>query len=336
MYSGLYIRAHGFAGPTIRARATVQTFLPDAGFVRSARALDDKRLGKQRVETFQILRALIWPTYGWKRHPAVTMWRGFTPALVAYGVATCREWAARGHADALEPQFLDYGTARTFAELSREGRLPPWLGDDAVHESHRRALANKAPELYPKEWSGEPGYVWPTPPYPVWPLPFRVGRDPLTSETPTKTVGHLLDVGAPGAAMLEPGYPAWDALRELKKGESVDIEFDEPSTLTIAASRVRAGLTACILDRDEPTDDPLPDATAEQGGTVSTSVARTPGELDREAMAVEKTDPGRIRWFRRGQAIDPSDFSLVVTTGAEIPPELSELPTLTITSSERG
>ncbi|SNT00895.1 MSMEG_6728 family protein [Rhodococcoides kyotonense] len=310
----------------------MQTFLPEAGFVRSARALDDRRLGKQRVETFQILRALIWPTYGWKRHPAVTMWRGFTPALIAYGVATCREWAARGHADALEAQLLDYGPAFTFDELSREGRLPPWLGDDAVHDSHRRSLANKAPDLYPKDWSGDTGYVWPTPPYPVWPLPFRVGTDTLAAETPTKTVGHLLDAAAPGAALLEPGHPAWDALQQLKKRESVAIDFTEPSTLALAASRIRAGLTARILDLDAPTDDPLPAKTSEQGGTVSKSIARMPSEEDREAMAAEATDPGRIRYFRRGQTVvDPSRFSLVVTTGAPVPAELADTTTLAIT-----
>ncbi|MDQ1681515.1 MAG: hypothetical protein QOH99_56, partial [Frankiaceae bacterium] len=35
----------------------MQTFLPYADFGASARVLDDRRLGKQRVETLQILRA---------------------------------------------------------------------------------------------------------------------------------------------------------------------------------------------------------------------------------------------------------------------------------------
>ncbi|MGA9869806.1 MAG: MSMEG_6728 family protein [Rhodococcus sp. (in: high G+C Gram-positive bacteria)] len=311
----------------------MQTFLPHAGFVRSAHALDDRRLGKQRVETFQILRALVWPTYGWKRHPAVTMWRGFTPAVVAYGIATCREWAARGHADALEEQLLEYsaGTRYSFDELSAEGKLPPWLGDDTVHESHRRALANKSPDLYPKDWSGDPGYVWPTPPYPVWPLPFRIGKDTLTSETPTRTVSRLNDAKAPGAAFLDPGTDAWDALRLLKRGESVDLQFPEPSTLILAASRVRAGLTAVLLDQDPPTDDPLPAPSEERGGTVSASIARKPSEVDRESMTLEATDPARIRWFRRGQSIpEPSRFALVATTGAVVPPEIDGLPVLRV------
>ncbi len=36
----------------------MQTFLPYPDFARSAAVLDPARLGKQRVETLQILRAL--------------------------------------------------------------------------------------------------------------------------------------------------------------------------------------------------------------------------------------------------------------------------------------
>ena len=51
----------------------VQTFLPYPDFERSARTLDPKRLGKQRVETIQVVRALTRPGYGWANHPAVLM-----------------------------------------------------------------------------------------------------------------------------------------------------------------------------------------------------------------------------------------------------------------------
>ena len=36
----------------------MQTFLHEPDFARNARALDSRRLGKQRVEALQILRAL--------------------------------------------------------------------------------------------------------------------------------------------------------------------------------------------------------------------------------------------------------------------------------------
>src|SRR4051794_41705392 len=74
----------------------MQTFLPVADFTDSARLLDSPRLGKQRVETPQILRAIELPDYGWANHPAVLMWRGRTPALVAYGLAMARVWRGGG------------------------------------------------------------------------------------------------------------------------------------------------------------------------------------------------------------------------------------------------
>jgi hypothetical protein len=78
----------------------VQTFLPYHDFDQSAQALDDRRLGKQRVETLQLLNALLKPdAKGWRNHPATLMWKGYERALIRYGVAICREWVRRGHAD---------------------------------------------------------------------------------------------------------------------------------------------------------------------------------------------------------------------------------------------
>lgn len=54
----------------------MQTFLPYPSFRESAKCLDNKRLGKQRVECIQIIKAINNPKYGWQNHPAVKMWRG--------------------------------------------------------------------------------------------------------------------------------------------------------------------------------------------------------------------------------------------------------------------
>lgn len=48
----------------------MQTFLPYPSFAESARVLDRQRLGKQRVEVLQLLRALTGQTKGWANHPA--------------------------------------------------------------------------------------------------------------------------------------------------------------------------------------------------------------------------------------------------------------------------
>ena len=81
---------------------TLQTFLPFPDFAASANALDQRRLGKQRVEALQVLRALTTPGYGWRHHPAVRMWKGYEEALGNYGVTVCRTWYSRGFADTCE------------------------------------------------------------------------------------------------------------------------------------------------------------------------------------------------------------------------------------------
>ena len=70
----------------------VNTFLPYADFEESAKALDYRRLGKQRVEALQILRANLGMTKGWVNHPAAKMWKGHEITLCKYGIAMCMEW----------------------------------------------------------------------------------------------------------------------------------------------------------------------------------------------------------------------------------------------------
>lgn len=149
----------------------MQTFLPYADFGESARALDTRRLGKQRVETLQIVRALTRPGNGWRHHPAVRMWRGYEEALGAYGAVICGEWRRRGFADTCEVKIMDdlaaAGVAvpvRTEPELRAAGKLPPWLGDESLHRSHQSALVRKDPEFYGPQFEDVPAdlpYVWP-------------------------------------------------------------------------------------------------------------------------------------------------------------------------------
>ncbi len=146
--------------------AGVQTFLPYPDFIESARALDDRRLGKQRVEALQILRAVTIPTYGWQHHPAVRMWRGHVPALVAYGLAMTAEWVAREHPDTCADQIAAFApdAPRDQAALAAAGLLPPWLGDEAFHRAHRSALLRKDPGWYGARFGDVPDdlpYVWP-------------------------------------------------------------------------------------------------------------------------------------------------------------------------------
>lgn len=144
----------------------MQTFLPYRDFERSAAMLDIRRLGKQRVEVLQILRAVTLEDYGWRNHPAVTMWVGYTDALVTYGVAVTRRWQSEGYGDTVLPQLLEFLGAplRTQRELAIAGALPPWLGRRSLHRSHQAALLRKDPVHYGPLFPSVPvdlPYVWP-------------------------------------------------------------------------------------------------------------------------------------------------------------------------------
>ncbi|MEV7045615.1 MSMEG_6728 family protein [Amycolatopsis sp. NPDC051061] len=174
----------------------MQTFLPCADFTASARTLERRRLGKQRVEALQVLRALVVPGYGWRHHPAAKMWTGYEEALTRYGLEVCAVWRALGAADTCAVKLADeyvqaaggagagerasgaaagpaaigdlpsLGSApvRTQAELAATGDLPPWLGDEALHRSHQSALVRKDPDHYATQFpdvSPDLPYVWP-------------------------------------------------------------------------------------------------------------------------------------------------------------------------------
>ena len=149
----------------------MQTFLPYAGFVESARVLDVRRLGKQRVETIQVLRGLTVVGYGWRHHPAVAMWAGYEEALVRYGLDICAVWCELDNADTCATTLVaDLAQAtgltapRTQPDLAAAGEMPPWLGDPDFHRSHQSALLRKDPAHYRPMFGDVPDdlpYVWP-------------------------------------------------------------------------------------------------------------------------------------------------------------------------------
>ena len=131
----------------------MQTFLPYPDFEATARCLDYRRLGKQRVEAFQLLNGLRNPFHGWRHHPAVKMWRGYDAALALYMNTMIREWVRRG-----------YKNTMALAEVEGEPEMPPWLGDPAFHASHRANLLRKDPNFYGQYgWTESPDlpYIWP-------------------------------------------------------------------------------------------------------------------------------------------------------------------------------
>ena len=152
----------------------MQTFLPYPDFSMTAKALDWRRLGKQRVEARQVIETLIGVSKGWANHPAVRMWRGHEAALALYLKAIIDEWVSRGYRnEAQSVQVLDDGHVAVHFG-GRPGivlgycrnpiAMPSWLGDAAFHASHRSNLLRKDHVWYGKfGWAEPPGlpYVWP-------------------------------------------------------------------------------------------------------------------------------------------------------------------------------
>jgi len=147
----------------------MQTFLPIDSFRDSAAVLDNKRLGKQRVECKQILLCLGVPvgehvpkTSKWRNHPAVKMWVGYETQLAAYSAVVCREWRKRGFRDTLLVQFLAVWHRLAFGH--KRIMYPPWFGDPDFHASHRSNLLRKDFEYYTRfGWTEPPDlpYAWP-------------------------------------------------------------------------------------------------------------------------------------------------------------------------------
>jgi len=133
----------------------VQTFLPYNDFLQSVKVLDYKRLGKQRVETFQVLNILLdrTPTKGWRNHPVTRMWTGYEEALKLYQNFTIEEWIKRGYKNTMQLEQIDM----------RNIKLPSWFGNEDFHRSHRSNLLRKDYEYY-SQYFDEPSdleYYWP-------------------------------------------------------------------------------------------------------------------------------------------------------------------------------
>jgi len=152
----------------------MQTFLPFPEFEKSLHALDYRRLGKQRVEAKQLLKALrAYPmghiadpeerrkyvkadiNKGWINHPAAKMWLGYEQALAVYHNEAILAWENRGYKNTM-PLIPTTGYIP----------MPPWLGDPSFHQAHRSNLIRKMPDYYRDQlgWTDPDDleYIWPT------------------------------------------------------------------------------------------------------------------------------------------------------------------------------
>lgn len=158
----------------------MQTFLPYPDFGLSARVLDYRRLGKQRLECKQILNALLWKhephnfrveKIGWANHPATRMWEGYECALCEYAITVCEEWRRRGYKDNLLPYFGEMREVIVSYFRMKTYNLPYWVGDLAFHMSHQSNLLRKDWDHYLPQFRAnglfttnpDLPYYWPSP-----------------------------------------------------------------------------------------------------------------------------------------------------------------------------
>jgi hypothetical protein len=137
----------------------MQTFLPYPNIKESLKVLDNKRLGKQRVESYQIINAITGrpkldgtPYKGWLNHPCSVMWRENIPALKLYYNLCIDEWVSRGFKNTMKKEEI-FGTIE----------YPKWFGVKEFHDSHKSNLLKKDFEFYSQySWDVNPNnpYIW--------------------------------------------------------------------------------------------------------------------------------------------------------------------------------
>lgn len=134
----------------------MMTFVTSSNPIECAKVLDYRRLGKQRVEAYQILRTLRNHSHGWKNHPAVRMWEGHENALAVYMNAMIDEWILRGYKNTMKKEEISETSPPKF---------PWWFYWKPLHDSHKAALNRKMSSWYNfdvDECFMTHGYIWPT------------------------------------------------------------------------------------------------------------------------------------------------------------------------------
>ena len=135
----------------------MQTFLTFPDLQKSIESLDNKRLGKQRVEAMQLINILEGKqaSAGWKNHPACKMWIGYTNALKHYCNICIDEWIKRGFKNTMKKY-----------DIIMPIEYPWWFDNEDFHRAMRARLIAKDRDHYlPKfpndENFNDSKYFWP-------------------------------------------------------------------------------------------------------------------------------------------------------------------------------
>lgn len=162
-------------------------FVPSQSILNSIGCLDYRRLGKQRVEIYQLVLEFERPT-NWSNHPCFKAWENNKEALIFTGLLTCFQWRMLGYKDSLINKFHEFLVYYEFedAEIFSEGlsifehnlntelveinfhpdikffglyvdnelmvtteiHYPEWFNNRDILDSYKTSLYNKDPEHY--------------------------------------------------------------------------------------------------------------------------------------------------------------------------------------------
>lgn len=142
----------------------VNTFVIDSDHENTAKILDYRRLGKQRVEARQMITAIEEfekngvKSKGWFNHPGTQMWIGYVENLKLYFNVMCKEWVNRGYKQNMDFYELDPIKSQI---------KPYWVEWKPLHYSHMASLLRKDTKYYYTKLTYPYlynifGYIWPT------------------------------------------------------------------------------------------------------------------------------------------------------------------------------
>ena len=130
----------------------MQTFLPYPAMRDSLGALDNKRLNKQILECYQILKVLSGQSQSnaWRNHPAVLMWEGAENELWRYSQTAIAIANMRGIKT--DKNAENIAALTKLAVLSWGDDEPAWRKSPTVLKrvttTHKANLYRKDPEYY--------------------------------------------------------------------------------------------------------------------------------------------------------------------------------------------
>lgn len=144
----------------------VNTFVTSNSVSECASNLDNKRLGKQRVEAKQIIDCIESKlTKGFGNHPATLMWKDHIIGLKYYCNAMIKEWKSRKNSKG-EP----FKNTMEIYELDIKDEkeiMPWWFYCKQLQLTHKCSLLRKNPVYYKFELTEKEqefmytGYMWP-------------------------------------------------------------------------------------------------------------------------------------------------------------------------------